>query len=146
MANSTEATLQALRKDERRLAALSGIVLAAMLGAVEFLKPGHTPFLPECLFHRFTGFLCPGCGTTRALYLLLHGQPLGALRENGLAVLLLPVLIHDLAAMISARWRPLGVRLSGKQIWILLLVIVLFAVARNLPMAPFIYLRPMSIP
>lgn len=120
--------------------------MAAMLVAVEFLKPGHSPFLPGCLFYRFTGFLCPGCGTTRALYLLLHGQPLAALHENALAVFLLPVLIHDIAAMIIGKWRPLAARLSGKQIWIFLAVVVLFAVVRNLPLTIFDCLRPIAIP
>ncbi len=143
---SVDTTIRNLRKDERRLAALSGILLAVMLGAVEFLKPGHTPYLPECLFHRFTGFLCPGCGTTRALYLLLHKQPVGALHENALAVLLLPLLIYDMAALISGRWRSLAARLSSRNIWIFLAVVVLFTIARNIPLAAFDFLRPIAIP
>jgi uncharacterized membrane protein YozB (DUF420 family) len=31
---------------------------------------------PPCLFHLLTGWYCPGCGGTRALYLLLTGHPL----------------------------------------------------------------------
>ena len=27
-----------------------------------------------CLFHQYTGLYCPGCGGTRAIYYLFHGQ------------------------------------------------------------------------
>ena len=148
LANSTEATLQALisTNAEARQHS-SGILLAAMLGRGGAPKPGHAPLLPACPLHRFTGFLCPGCGSTRALYLLLHGHPLGALRENGLAVLLLPVLIYDLAAMISARRLPperassLETNLDPTPSHGALRC--RSAISR---WPPFIYLRPMSIP
>ena len=31
-------------------------------------------FLPPCIFHSLTGLYCPGCGGTRAVLFLLHGQ------------------------------------------------------------------------
>lgn len=30
--------------------------------------------LPPCVFHYLTGYYCPGCGGTRAVIALLHGQ------------------------------------------------------------------------
>ena len=30
--------------------------------------------IPPCLFHRMTGYYCPGCGATRCVYALLHGR------------------------------------------------------------------------
>ena len=30
--------------------------------------------LPPCLFHLISGYYCPGCGGTRAVRALLHGQ------------------------------------------------------------------------
>lgn len=37
---------------------------------------------PGCLFHRYTGIKCPGCGGTRALQALLGGDAAAALRFN----------------------------------------------------------------
>ena len=33
---------------------------------------------PPCLFHLATGYYCPGCGGTRAITALLHGQILNS--------------------------------------------------------------------
>lgn len=30
--------------------------------------------IPECVFHAATGYYCPGCGGTRAVIALLHGD------------------------------------------------------------------------
>ncbi|MBS1800308.1 MAG: DUF2752 domain-containing protein [Acidobacteria bacterium] len=63
------------------------------LAAVILLRfpPEQYGFYPQCPIHRFAGVLCPGCGTTRALAALLHGELGDALRLNALTVLLLPV-------------------------------------------------------
>lgn len=56
--------------------------------------PGSVPFYPPCLFYAATGWLCPGCGTTRALHQLLHGHVAEAFRLNPfLFVLMLGALI-----------------------------------------------------
>jgi len=44
--------------------------------------PGAGSFYPPCVFHRMTGLLCPGCGTTRALHQLLHGHVAAAFQLN----------------------------------------------------------------
>lgn len=41
--------------------------------------------IPLCLFHRVTGLPCPGCGMTRAVVLLGHGDLAGSLRMHPLA-------------------------------------------------------------
>ena len=60
------------------LTAFAAIVLGATaLGAgavVFFFNPSTHGFYPVCLFHKLTGWNCPGCGGTRAAYALLHGQ------------------------------------------------------------------------
>ena len=56
----------------------AGVVLGATaigVGAmVFFFNPSTHGFYPVCLFHSLTGLNCPGCGMTRALYALLHGN------------------------------------------------------------------------
>ena len=67
----------------RRLAVGIGAPLLLALGLFWFLRGGHL----LCLFYELTGLFCPGCGSGRALWALLHGKPLRALGHNALFVL-----------------------------------------------------------
>lgn len=95
--------------------------------------------LPPCPFHEITGLYCPGCGTTRALHALLHGSFPLALSMNPLAVVaivLMPVLLWN-GLNPGRMWMS---RLSDARIWLVL--VVAFAVLRNLPWEPFVRLAP----
>src|ERR1700743_3243391 len=60
-----------------------GIVLITALLVVYFLyNPVKYRFFPKCPFYSLTGFACPGCGSQRAIYNLLHGNILKAIRFN----------------------------------------------------------------
>ncbi len=54
-------------------------------------EPSGQFFYPRCAFYEATGWKCPGCGGTRAVHALLHGQWHEAWRQNPLAVLFGPV-------------------------------------------------------
>jgi hypothetical protein len=111
----------------------------AVLALVFVFDPVRAGFYPPCLFHKLTGLHCPGCGSTRALHQLLHGNVSAALHLNPLAVLLLPVL--------GAGWwlhRKRRQILSPAWIWCLVIVVVTYGVARNLPVPPFNRLAPTS--
>jgi Protein of unknown function (DUF2752) len=70
---------------------LSGAAVAFVLFR---FPPEHFAFYPACPFHTLTGWDCPGCGSTRALAALLHGELLRALSLNPL----LPLCLLALAA------------------------------------------------
>jgi hypothetical protein len=102
--------------------------------------------LPLCLFHALTGLHCPGCGTARALHLILHGRLWAGFRMNPLAVAAAPFLFAVLGAALLRLWqgKPLP-RLPRWVPWAALAVIVAFTVARNLPWMPFAWLAPTTI-
>lgn len=62
--------------------------LALAWMAVAWIAP---ELAPACLFDSFLGFRCPGCGSTRALSALLHGDLTAAWRLNPAFVLGLPL-------------------------------------------------------
>jgi hypothetical protein len=125
-----------------------GVGLAGMAAAVVILgvfDPGTSGIFPPCPVRYLTGWYCPGCGSLRAVHQLLHGNLQAALAMNPLTVGLLPFLTYELASHVvwEFRGRPLT-RVSLPAAWIrgLAGVIILFGVARNLPMRPFELLAP----
>lgn len=103
-------------------------------------EPGRSGFFPECPFRALTGIICPGCGSTRALHHLLHGNVETALLLNPLMFLLLPVLLYTLvrhtkAAVTGEVLR--GNRVPAHYIWALFGVILFFWIVRNVPGYPF---------
>ncbi len=65
-----------------------GIVAVSILSLYFFTNPSDVNFFPECLFHKFTGYHCPGCGSQRAIHDLLRGNILQALSHNILIITL----------------------------------------------------------
>jgi len=133
-----------MRFDEivnKRLTALL-IWLSIAIGATYLFifEPGKTGFFPACPFRTLTGFTCPGCGSTRGLHRLLHGDIVSALEFNPLMVLSLPFLLYALVRYTAAAvtGRPLQRHnLDPKYIWMLFGVIMSFWIFRNTRFYPF---------
>jgi hypothetical protein len=97
-------------------------------------------FIPVCPTKALLGVDCPGCGTMRMIYSLLHGDLVGAVRFNAVALV-----AFGLLAVAYATW-TYG-RFTGRQIkgwqhhrWapvVALVVMSAWFVVRNLPFAPF---------
>ena len=113
------------------------LVLGAAAVVVLLLAPPGSPqskWLPKCMFYRWTGLYCPGCGATRAFSALLHGDLKTSLHDNlllipGGAMLIVLIVKPDVSLK-----RPVAVAIAA--------VVIGFAILRNLPFAPFSYLAP----
>ena len=68
---------------------LCGCPLALMV--LYTYPPEDFAYYPKCWLYVLTGLHCPGCGATRAVFALLHGDWEQALAYNALFVLLLPL-------------------------------------------------------
>ena len=71
-------------REDRHVAAL----WALCAGLVVLFRPlwiAGATLAPPCPWHAWTGWPCPGCGTTRALVRLLHGDVTGAFAVNPLS-------------------------------------------------------------
>ena len=101
----------------------------------------------QCTILYLTGLECPGCGGQRALYHLLHGEILTAIRYNVLFVVGVPFLAFLYYVMIqmyvlrNEKYRN-KVVFSTRAVYILLAVLLIFFILRNIPVAPFTYLAP----
>jgi hypothetical protein len=122
---------------------LGGVVFFAAFLFLYNSKTMH--FLPRCPFNWATGYYCPGCGTTRGLHRLLHGDLLGALHANMLMIITVPYLLHRLIAYLVLHL--LGKKLPSiilPPIWVKLLAgfTIVFWLVRNIPVYPFTLLVP----
>ncbi|ATA29744.1 hypothetical protein MLM_3904 [Mycobacterium lepraemurium] len=113
-------------------------VLCAAVWAGDPTTPGGP--LPVCPIKALLGVDCPGCGSLRMVYALMHGNLLGAARFNALG----------LAAVVLLMWAYFAWtygHLVGRRIrsWqhhrraaaVTLSLVLAWFVVRNIPVAPF---------
>jgi Protein of unknown function (DUF2752) len=123
-------------------ACLFGVAGLVMLWVFD---PATSGVFPPCPVRYLTGFYCPGCGSLRALHALLHGDLRRAWAMNPFAVTVLPFLCYGLASEILLALRGRGlpqVTLPANWIRAFGIAVVLYGIARNLPVHPFNLLAP----
>ena len=100
---------------------------------------------PRCPFYLLTGYYCPGCGSLRSISALLHGHFLHAFKYNPLCILAVPLLVvwsfeRIRHTILGGPKRDPALSVPAlRYLWILILG---FAIIRNLPWPPFNYLAP----
>ena len=119
-------------------------IIAAML--YFYFDARYYSFFPRCTFFTITGFLCPGCGSQRAVSSLLQGDLVQALHFNVLAVASFPFILFSYIVSVLNAFRTelliLKIFCSPLFVKIVLAVVILFFVMRNIAVYPFTLLSP----
>jgi hypothetical protein len=116
---------------------MTGIAVAAILGGLAIVyqfPPAEYSFYPRCPIYLTTHWLCPGCGSTRALHSLLHLDIQSALRYNALFTLLFPIACLWIGFIIyrTMRYDQFPNLAFPRSLAVCLIVtVVLFTIARN---------------
>ena len=117
--------------------------LAAVAIFLFFFNPASpsNQWFPKCPFRLVTGMQCPGCGSTRAFYQLLHLHPIAAFKFNPLMVLTLPFIVYGFlgftrSALMGRPQRRLFI--PPIYLWAWLFLLIFFWVFRNTPWYPFV--------
>jgi hypothetical protein len=127
----------------RRLAQPVAVAsLTASACAVVWLADPTTPggLLPVCPATALLGIDCPGCGSLRMLYSMLHGEAFAAMRYNAVGLVAIALLIWSFAAWTYGRFVGRRIRSWQHYRWsaaIALVVTVVWFVVRNLNFGPF---------
>ena len=107
------------------------------LGVVFYsFNPQNSIYFLKCPIYYFTGYLCPGCGSQRAIHELLHLNIKKAFEYNALFVTVTPYVI--LAIVLNTKplrnYFPKTRKLffNPQAILILLGIAVVFSVYRNI--------------
>lgn len=116
---------------------LGGMLTLAGLILLYRINPEESPVFPPCLLHSLTGLFCPGCGATRAVHYLLHGEIGAALAMNPLFVISLPLVF-----VLFARPSLLRSATFAKAI---MYVVLGYFILRNIPVWPLNLLAPHGV-
>lgn len=136
---SSPSTVGDLSRVAAPVAVLVGAIgVCAFVGATDPTTPGGMS--PPCPTKALFGIVCPGCGSARMLYSLIHGDFRAALAYNAVGLILLLLIgwmfIAWSVSRISGRRLPRWETRRWSMI-VLVAVIVLWGIIRNLPFAPF---------
>ncbi|MEV0673277.1 DUF2752 domain-containing protein [Mycobacterium sp. NPDC050441] len=100
--------------------------------------------LPACPTKLLLGIDCPGCGSLRMIYSVLHGDLLAALRFNAVGLVALGLMAWAYLAWTYGRIRGRRITSWQHHRWaamVTLVVTVVWFIIRNLPVEPFTALR-----
>jgi hypothetical protein len=137
-----------LQMNRNRLLAAMLAAFAVAIVMLRVFDPATSGIFPPCPVRYLTGWYCPGCGSLRAIHQLLHGNLRAAWAMNPLTFILLPFLTYGLASFALFEIRGEGLPqpfLRGAWIRALCAAIILFGIARNLPLYPFDLLVPGTV-
>lgn len=124
----------------RRSLAIGGACVGAVgahVAAAVFFA-GHDPYsteiFPPCPILAATGWQCPGCGGTRAVYSLLHGDVGASLAMNPMVLALyLAAALMVASFAVTAKARPrLGNGLAFVALGVVVAAALYSGVVRNL--------------
>ena len=119
------------------LAAVICLIAAGILIAFSHCYLKIQRFFPICPSYTFFHVYCPGCGSTRAMYCLMHGNLVGFFRNN---LMLLPILSVVGLLILWPDFKKHYIFLNVFT-WLL----ILYMICRNIPIYPFTLLTPVGI-
>ena len=102
-------------------------VIVALLGIAAIFyafNPESYGFYPRCWFFALTGWQCAGCGGTRAVYSILHGDFSRAFELNPLLFLAVPFVLFLILKPAYARKPWVGISAA--------IVVIVYTLWRNL--------------
>jgi len=128
---------------QRMIAATVWLGLAAGATFLFLFNPTSpaNQFFPKCPFRMLTGLQCPGCGSTRAFYQLLHLHPIAAFKLNPLMMLTLPFIIYGFLGFTKSAITGQPQRrvfIPPIYLWAWLALMIFFWIFRNTAWYPFV--------
>jgi uncharacterized protein DUF2752 len=149
--NDLHAAWRARARHARQPRLRSALACAGALGAAFVLMavdPSSCRCFGTCPFLWSTGLLCAGCGALRAAHALLNGQIAQAVAYNPMVTVTAPMIVawfgNELLHITRGRRlsAPRATYVIGRA---LVVVLVAFTIARNLPVPWAAIARPHSI-
>ena len=129
---------------QRMIAASAWLMISVGAVFLFFLNPTSqfgNQYFPKCPFRFMTGLQCPGCGSTRACYQLLHLHPVAAFKLNPLFMVTLPFIVYGFLGFTRSAITGKPQRrifIPSIYLWTWLALMIFFWIFRNTPWYPFV--------
>ncbi len=103
-------------------------LMTLCLGVIYYtLDPNKVSLFPKCPFYLLTGYLCPGCGSQRAIHSLLHFDFISAFSYNAFLVIILPfILFLIFIELQKTKYNIIYSKLSSLPFALLYILIITF--------------------
>lgn len=136
----SEAAIETTSSAERKTVAATAAAAAALAAVVYTVDPYSSGSYPTCPSLALLGVHCPGCGSTRCLHSLLHGDFATAWSMNPLTIFGLAYVVWRFSRWAAKVWFgiPYNPKPRPKLLWMVLAVIVVFWVLRNTSWGAFL--------
>ncbi len=121
---------------EGRTTAITVLVVMLAFAVLYGVDPTQHAITPPCPYLTLTGLACPGCGLTRAVHFLLHGDIGRAFAFNPWAFVSAPALLV-LVALPAVADPARTVRARTGISWMMLVITIGFWIWRNTDSYPF---------
>ena len=116
--------------------AIAVVLAAAGVVVLYAVDPERHVVTPPCPYRTLLGLACPGCGLTRAMHALLHGEWGRAFAYNPWAFVAAPAAVVFVLGGLPAHSRASLVR--SATAWTMLALTLAFWIWRNTAAYPFI--------
>lgn len=120
---------------KRAVSELKKLIVILAVGFGYYLVVLHFKAGIPCLFNKFTGLLCPGCGVTRMIMSMLKLDFAAAYGYNKALFLTLPLILFAVVS-IETDYISTGKRRARPFVrWLLIIeiiILVLFGIIRNI--------------
>lgn len=112
------------------------LILIMLIVFFSFYNPYKQTFFPKCSFYVYTGYQCPGCGSQRAIYNIVHFRFLEAIKENLALFLFIPFFVIAFAVDFIQLKTKLLLKVYNKLfsvmgIWIVFFLMIFYWIVRN---------------
>ena len=119
---------------------VTGLILAAagVLFWYAYQKLGFRleHYIPPCIFRQVTGYYCPGCGGTRAVYALFSGHLIKSFCYQPIVLYAVVVggcfLLSQTVERLSKGKLAIGMRYRDGYMWIALALIIINFLIKNM--------------
>ena len=124
---------------------ITGWCAIIILTPLVFYLCAHDPhtdkLFPTCLLYRFTGTYCPGCGGTRAVWYLFHGDLLRTFIYHPIVFYVARVggwfMVSQTIERLSRHKLAIGLKYHDNYLWAAIIIVVVNCIIKNVLLFAF---------